>query len=114
MQEVVKRIQARQQEQKKEAEPKKELYFKIVLVKTKTKEEIFPVRMPSSVWTINNGDLVTFNHFGALKTGEVIFSSACHEDDDIWTAIVLSTGKSPYKAVKLYSVEEFDWKEDES
>jgi hypothetical protein len=110
MQEVVKRMQERQQA----AEPPKKI-GPVNLCLVDVDGDLYPVMLPASVY-LNVGDVVVFETKAMnQKSGKVVFfDSVCQEDDRIWTLMTVATGMAPNRAVTFFKKGDCEWKEEES
>lgn len=114
MQEVVKRMQERQQEpQKLEEKAKPKFDGKLCIAKVRDSNDIYPVMFPSNCYGIKIGDLVTFNTIGKTHEAVILSYENCQEDDDVWTDTIIALGQAPVKAIKYYVLRNDIWKEDE-
>ena len=106
MQEVVKRMQERQQA----AEPPKKI-GPVNLAMVRADGEFYPIMFPSDVY-LGTGDVVVFM-VGTLKRGHVVFfESYCKEDDKIWALMTVTAGIAPVRAIEYYRKSICDWKEE--
>ena len=110
MQEVVKRMQERQD--KKES-PKVPVYYELCLVKLAT--DMVPVYLPSDFYSANVGDWVFFPYEdGTEFQAEIVFAEYCEADSPIWTAVTVATQMAPIRATKfMRSPKIVEWKEEE-
>lgn len=114
MQEVVKKMQERQQGQKKpETKEKPRFHGKLCIAKVRDGSAIYPVMMPDDFWGIKIGDLVTFKTPNTIHEAIVLSYENCQEDDDTWTDTIIALGQAPVKAIKYYVLRNDIWKEDE-
>jgi hypothetical protein len=103
MQEVVKRLQERQK-----PEPKEPEYFWLCIAVANDK--MYPVILPPSVYGVSVGDIVFFRPDNIAIEGEIRFAKPyCHDDDDIWTALMVFSGTEPVKVVRHCRSEVVKW-----
>lgn len=111
MQEVVKRLQEKQERQK---EPKMPEYVTLVIAKWQGKQ--YPVVFPQTVFYVQPGDLVWFKpegQNGMAACGDVLYvDDYCEYDGKIWTLASITTGMEPIKVIRYARTSDVNWEEE--
>ena len=109
MQEVIKRMQERQE---KTNEPK--LPDRVTLVIAKWQGKNYPVILPK-LSNIKSGDYVWFQPEGAVVCGDVMYvEDYCDPDGSVWTLATIATEREPIKAIRVAYSTDLRWEEEES
>ena len=107
MQEVVKRLQEKQERQNEVKLPDR-----VTLVIAKWNGKNYPVILPKPMF-IQPGDLVWFRPEGAAVCGDVLYvDDYCNPDGPIWTLATVTTGREPIKAIRIAQTSELNWEEE--
>lgn len=108
MQEVVKRLQEKQERQKEVKMPEH-----VTLVIAKWSGKNYPVILPRPLFSIQPGDLVWFKPESAAVCGDVMYvDDYCDPDGAVWTLATITTEREPIKAVRVARTSELNWEEE--
>lgn len=106
MQEVVKRLQEKQERQKEDKLPER-----VTLVIAKWQGKKYPVILPRPLY-IELNDLVWFkpDNSDACVCGDILYvDDYCKPDDQIWTLTVIVTGMEPIRAIRYAHASDANW-----
>jgi hypothetical protein len=111
MQEVVKRMQEKQERETTKASEtprvKADQYVSLCIVKTSIGN--YPIVLPT--YSVNVGDLVWFPIDGGTIQGEVMFVGRCSPEDDLWNGLVVAMQMEPVVAIKYASMTDVKWED---
>lgn len=107
MQEVVKRIQERQEKQKEVKLPDR-----VTLCIVRWADKNYPVILPR-LFHLNPGDLVWFKPRSNMECGTVVYTNDfCEPNEDIWTLVTITTGMEPIRACRYAQISDVKWEEE--
>lgn len=106
MQEVVKRMQEKQEKMKEAKHPDR-----VTLCIVRWHGDNYPVVMPK-MFRIEPGDLVWFKAESGSVCGDVIYvDDYCEPDGTTWTLATITTGKEPIRATRYAPISELKWED---
>ena len=72
-------------------------YVSLCLVRTED-GGMEPVYTPS--YNVSNGDIAFFTR-GKQTEGVIVFNARCREDEELWTAVTIASGKHPCRMTAI-------------